>query len=135
LDDSANNFEGWGIDDFSITSTPPDACNDIRQDDTPAQAFILTYNPSITLPAEICPNGDYDFYKFYGYAGDHIVADIDAMRSGSLLDAYLSLLDSDGKTVIAENDDEVYAQIRDPLLNYTLPHDGIYLKLRAGNTL
>jgi hypothetical protein len=54
------------------------------------------------------------------------------MNIGSLLDAYLYLLDSDGKTVLAENDDEVYAQRRDPLIGYTLPKDGIYyLKLKA----
>jgi hypothetical protein len=34
--------------------------------------------------------------------------------------------------VLAENDDEVYAQRRDSLLSYTLPKEGIYyLKLRA----
>jgi hypothetical protein len=132
LDASANNYLGWGIDDFSITATPPANCSENRQDDTPAQASILTYNPSLTVPGEICPNGDIDYYKFSGRAGDRIVADIDAMINGSLLDSYLYLLDSDGKTVLAENDDEVYAQLRDPLIGYTLPKDGIYyLKLKA----
>jgi hypothetical protein len=132
LDASANNYPGWGIDDFSITKTPPSTCSENRQDDTPAQAFILTYNSSITTPGEICPNGDYDYYQFLGKAGDRIVADIDAMINGSLLDSYLYLLDTDGKTVLAENDDEVYAQLRDPLIGYTLPRDGIYyLKLKA----
>lgn len=132
LDASANNYPGWGIDDFSISATPPTNCSENRQDDTPAQAFILTYDPSLTTPGEICPNGDVDFYRFFGYAGDRIVADIDAMIQGSLLDAYLFLLDSDGKTVLVENDDEVYAQLRDPLIGYTLPKDGIYyLKLKA----
>jgi hypothetical protein len=132
LDASANNYPGWGIDDFSITKTPPSACSENRQDDTSAQAFILTYNSSITTPGEICPNGDYDYYQFLGNAGDRIVVDIDAMINGSLLDSYLYLLDTDGKTVLAENDDEVYAQLRDPLIGYTLPRDGIYyLKLKA----
>ncbi len=132
LDASANNYPGWGIDDFSITATPPSSCNENRQDDTPEQAFILAYDPSIRSPGEICPNGDYDFYKFYGNSGDHIVADIDAISENSLLDSYLYLLDTDGKTVLAENDDEVYAEKRDPLLNFTLPKDGIYyLKLKA----
>ncbi|OGO27069.1 MAG: hypothetical protein A2136_04795 [Chloroflexi bacterium RBG_16_54_11] len=132
LDAAANNYPGWGIDDFSITTTPPETCGDNRQDDTPGQAFLLTYDPSISVPGEICPNGDIDYYKFYGELGDRIVADIAAMEDSSLLDAYLYLLDSDGKTVLAENDDEVYAQIRDPRLFFTLPKDGIYyLKLRA----
>lgn len=132
LDAADNRFSGWGIDDFSITATPPSNCKEIRQDDTPADAFLLNYSTTLTIPDEICPNGDYDYFKFYGKAGDRIVADIDAMSNGSLLDPFLYLLDSDGQTVLAENDDEVYAQKRDPLLNYTLLKDGMYyLKLRA----
>jgi hypothetical protein len=132
FDSSANNYPGWGIDDFSITSTPPPTCGENRQDETPAQAFLLTYDPAITIPGEICPNGDYDYYKFYGTAGDHIVADVDAMVNGSPLDSYLYLLDTDGQTVLAENDDEVYGERRDPLLSYKLPATGYYyLKLKA----
>ncbi len=132
FDTSANNYSGWGIDDFSVTSTPPVTCGDNRQDDTPSQAFFLTYDPAFTIPGEICPNGDYDFYKFNGSAGDHIVADVDAMINGSSLDSYLFLLDTDGQTVLAENDDEVYSVRRDPLLSYTLTKSGVYyLKLKA----
>ena len=132
LDAFGNNFPGWGIDDFSITASPPSHCDENREDDTPSQAFLLTYDSNISMPGEICPNGDYDYYKFYGQAGDRIVVDIDAMIDGSLLDSYLFLLDSDGRTVLAENDDEVYAQKRDPLLAHTLVKDGEYfLKVRA----
>src|SRR4030042_1630134 len=132
LDGFGNNYNGWGIDDFSITATAPSNCDDNREDDTPAQAFLLTYDPTITIPGEICPNGDFDYYRFYGEAGDRIVVDIDAMDNGSPLDSYLYLLDRDGETVLAENDDEVYAKKRDPLLSYTLTKAGeYYLKLRA----
>ena len=132
FDADANNYPGWGIDDFSISATPPSNCGENRQDETPGQAFLLTYDPSITIPGEICPNGDYDYYRFFGKAGDRVVADIDAMINGSLLDPYLYLLDTDGQTVLAENDDEVYAQRRDPLIGYTLSKDGTYyLKLKA----
>lgn len=132
FDAEANNYPGWGIDDFSITATPPSACGENRQDETPEEASLLIYDPSITIPGEICPNGDYDFYRFSGKAGDHIVADIDAMINGSPLDSYLYLIDTDGQTVLAENDDEVYGQRRDPLIGYTLSKDGTYyLKLKA----
>ena len=132
MDASLNNFEGWGIDDFSITTNPPPDCSQARQDDTPADATLITYNPTSAYPDEICPGGDFDYYKFNGAWGDRVVADIDAMSNGSLLDSYLYLLDSDGVTVLAENDDEVYAERRDSLIGYTLPHDGVYyLKVRA----
>ncbi len=132
LDASANNYAGWGIDDFTVTADLPSQCTDNRVDESPSQAYLLTYNPSIPVPGEICPNGDYDFYKFHGYAGDRIVADVDAMINGSPLDSYLYLLDTDGNRVLAENDDEIYATLRDPLLSYTLPYEGdFYLKLKA----
>jgi hypothetical protein len=132
LDAFANNYPGWGIDDFSITTVPPINCTENRDDDTPSQAFFLTYDSALSMPGQICPNGDYDYYKFMGHTGDRIVVDVDAMSEGSLLDSYLFLLDSDGETVLAENDDEVYAQLRDPLLRHTLNEDGVYyLKLRA----
>jgi hypothetical protein len=132
VDAVRNNFSGWGIDDFSITALPPSTCGENREDDTPDQAFLLKYDSTLTVTGEICPNGDFDYYKFFGNAGDRIVADIDAMNNGSLLDSYLYLLDSDGQTILAENDDEVYAQKRDPLLSHTLSKDGVYyLKLRA----
>ena len=132
FDADANNYPGWGIDDFSITATPPSACGENRQDETPDQAFLLIYDSSITVPGEICPNGDYDYYRFSGKAGDRIVADIDAMINSSPLDSYLYLIDTDGQTILAENDDEVYGQRRDPLIGYTLTKDGTYyLKLKA----
>ena len=132
MDADANQFSGWGIDDLSITTTPPATCSDVRQDETPAQAFLLTYDTVITAPGDICPNGDYDYYTFYGNGGDRIVADVDAMINGSPLDSYLYLIDTDGQKVLAENDDEVYGQRRDPLISYTLPTTGrYYLKVRA----
>ena len=132
FDAVGNNYSGLGIDDISITATSPPNCDDNREDDTPAQAYLLTYDPNIKIPGAICPNGDYDYYKFYGEAGDRIVVDIDAMSGDSLLDSYLFLLDSDGQSILAENDDEVYAQKRDPLLSYQLKKAGLYyLKLRA----
>lgn len=86
MDLDANQYSGWGIDDLTITPVAPPTCSDSRQDDTPAQAFLLTYDASISMPGDICPNGDYDYFTFYGSAGDRIVADIDAIINGSPLD-------------------------------------------------
>jgi hypothetical protein len=132
FDAELNAYKGWGIDDFTITSTQPATCGENRQDETPQDAFELNYSETIINPAEICPGGDYDYYKFNGQAGDQIVVDVDAQTEGSPLDSYLVLIDSDGYSVLAEHDDEVYAERRDPLMAYTLPHNGIYyIKVRA----
>jgi len=132
MDAVLNGFDGWGIDDFSITTQPPAACTDLRQDDTPAQAYYLPYDVSLTTAGEICPNGDWDYYWFNGAAGQRIAVDINAQTEGSLLDPYIILYAGDGTTMLAENDDEIYAVRRDSLLGYTLPQDGIYyIKVRA----
>ncbi|RLC70660.1 MAG: hypothetical protein DRI52_06650, partial [Chloroflexi bacterium] len=87
LDDVFNDYRGWYIDDFEISTTPPPACSDGHEpNDTPAQATSIAYGQ--TLSADICPGGDYDFYTFTGAAGDKVVVDIDAEVNGSLLDSY-----------------------------------------------
>lgn len=126
MDGSLNAYAGWGIDDLSITATPPPSCSDTRLDDTPAQAYTLTYTTTFTSPAAICPGGDYDYYQFEGVAGERVVIDIDARVDGSEMDPYVVLFDSDGVSMLVENDDEVYITLRDSLLAYTLPHDGVY---------
>ena len=101
LDAVFNNFMGWYIDDFSITANAPPDCSDGENDFT--QAPLIAYG-SITNGL-ICPGGDLDFYKFQAIAGDRIGAYIAAQEIGSGLDPYLYLLDSDGHSVLAENDD------------------------------
>jgi hypothetical protein len=132
LDASMNDGQGWGIDDFSITSTSTVTCDNGDQGDLPEQAAEIVYSETDTIQAEICPGGDYDFYKFEGSVNDRIVIDIDAQSIESPLDSYLVLFDSDGHSILAEHDDEVYANNCDPLLAYSLPHDGwYYIKVRA----
>ena len=133
LDSFANGYDGWGIDDFSITAIPPRTCTDLREDDTPQQATPLVVNGPV-LEGEICPGGDVDYYSFTGQAGQRIVVNIDAESIGSKLDSYLVLYDTDGTTVLAEHDDEIYAQLRDSLLVYQLSKNGTYyVKTRAWN--
>lgn len=92
------------------------------------QATSMSYGE--TRQATICPSGEYDFYQFTGNAGDRIVVDINAQVNDSALDSYVYLLDSDGTTVLAQNDDES-GGILDSHLSYELSHDGVYyIKVR-----
>ncbi len=106
-------------------------CHDTTEpNDTPGEAISLTYGQ--TRSGYVCPAGDVDYYTFNGAAGDKIIIDVDAMSAGSLLDSYIFLLDSDGATTLAQNDDEIMGDLRDSILGYELPHDGwYYIKLRA----
>ncbi|MGC9398109.1 MAG: C1 family peptidase [Anaerolineae bacterium] len=111
-----------------VTSVDLAACNDEHElNDTPDLATDLSYGQ--TLDADICYIGDEDFYAFSGATGDKVVVDIDAQSEGSSLDSYLYLLDSDGTTVLAQNDDE--PTTLDAHLSHELPHDGTYyIKVR-----
>jgi hypothetical protein len=96
--------------------------------DTPAECTPIFFDVPITDPT-IAPAGDYDYYCFAGGGGQAIAADIDAWVVGSSLDPVLALFDSDGTTVLAQNDD--YDGL-DSYFEYTLPHDGIfYLRVRS----
>lgn len=121
-----NDYEGWYIDDVSITTTGPEPCD---QGDIEEGQLYTSY--SIAIPAEICAPGDIDLFAFAALQGEELVADVDALSIGSPLDAYLFVLDQDGASALAENDDQRIGFF-DPLLRFKAPRDGLYyLKLRA----
>jgi hypothetical protein len=133
LDGRDNSHQGWLIDDISIDTTGPPSCPGANEpNDSPATATALSM-PEVIL-TEICPAGDRDFYSFSGQAGDKFGVDIDAKVGGSLLDSYIYLLAADGRTIVAENDDEVWLTLLDSYLTTVLPEDGTYyLKVKAWN--
>lgn len=121
-----NDFDGWSIDDVNITISGPAACNYADAE----QGALLSSNAG-AIPAEICPPGNIDQFSFAALAGEQFVADVDAFSIGSPLDGYLFILDSDGASAVAENDDQRSGYF-DPLLRFTAPRDGLYsVKLRA----
>jgi murein DD-endopeptidase MepM/ murein hydrolase activator NlpD len=127
LDSAFNNYMGWFIDDFSIDETAPPTCSDTNN--TATQATLIAYGSATT--EKICPAGDIDFYKFNGKAGDQVGIAVVSQNPGAI-DPYTFLLDSDGTTLLAENDDQILHVNTDSFLSYKLPHDGTYfIKVRA----
>ncbi len=121
-----NDFEGWTIDDFSVTTSGPAAC-DLNDSE---EGTVLSYNAPPT-PGEICAPGDVDMFSFSANQGDVVVAEIDAYSEGSPLDAVLYVLDGDGASALAENDDQ-RSGFYDPLVRFVAPASGTYyLKVRA----
>ena len=124
--DSINNanHQGWLIDDIEITQGTQPACND--GNDQPASAELINFNQ--TLTRDICPGGDIDYYRFTGLAGERVVLDIDTPIGDPVdyLDLYLFLLDEDGRSELAQHDDEILGTILDPHLGYQLKRDGTY---------
>jgi hypothetical protein len=131
VDQERNAGKGWAIDDVRITGQAPEAgCADANGTPAAAQPIAL----KSTLAAAICPERDVDFYRFTAEAGQPLLVDVDArtLSPASRLDPYVFLLDGDGRSVLAENDDEQYGVRQDSLLSYTIQRSGTYyLKLRA----
>ncbi len=133
LDKHNNKFKGWYLDDVSISATEIVGCNDPLE---PNDAVNLAdpINLNTTIQSKICPAGDMDFYKFNANAGDHIGVYVKADRTNpnAILDPYVYLLDSDGTSVLAEDDDRVLAQLTDSEISYWVKRTGTYyLKIKA----
>ncbi len=128
-----NSFSGWRIDDVTISANAPDlSLAESSPNDSTAQATPLALNS--TVDGYICPAGDVDYYSFTVAGGETVTFDIDAQSENppSSLDTYIFLIDTDGRSVIAENDDEVSWQVRDSLLRYTFNRAGTYyLKVKS----
>ena len=129
IDEDRNTTFGWAIDDVTINTTAPNtACSDGNA--VPTLVFDKT------IDATICPEGDVDFYYVSAARGQKISFDIDAraLSPSSALDSYIYLLDQNGASVLAENDDEEYLKKVDSLLTYTFTRSGTYLlKVKAWN--
>jgi hypothetical protein len=131
IDEDYNLGAGWAIDDINVDSQAPNtSCADADGPDTRAPSIAL--DSSVT--GVICPERDIDYYRFTARAGQTVRLDINArnLTPASQLDSYLSLLDADGRSVIAENDDEAGGTTQDSLLSYTIRRDGTYfIKIKA----
>jgi len=132
LDASLNDFRGWFIDDFTIDTDPPPSCDsDGEPDESPASARSLSYGSSVDR--QICPQGDVDYFRFTGAAGDQIGISAVA-ETVSKPDTYLFLLDGNFASVLAENDDRYPGFQQDSFLTYRLTRSGTYyIKIRPWN--
>jgi hypothetical protein len=121
LDEYGNTNGGWAIDDFQIAAQAAPSCADPGEsNDTAATATALA---SSTLPGQICPAGDFDFYSFTATAGSRAVAKLEGF---SALKPYMELLDIDGTSVLAASDGGS--------VGYQIPVSGTYyVKVRSQN--
>jgi hypothetical protein len=130
MDAILNAFSGWYIDDVSVDIYIPPECVDVTEpDESPIQAQGVTYNTIVS--GDICPQGDVDYFRFTGEAGDRLGIFSRAL-SAHRPDSYLYLLDEDFSSILAENDDIIPGIQTDAYVTYQLLEDGVYfIKLRA----
>jgi hypothetical protein len=127
-DSLQNQFDGWYLDDLSITAEPPPDCGD--SNNSIPQALLISDGQK--LEGSICPGGDIDFYKFQGLEGDQVGIRTQAQVNGSPVDTVLTLIDSDGKSPLATNDDILQYERTDSFIYYRLARTGLYyIQVRA----
>jgi hypothetical protein len=112
---------------FALDATAD--CVAAEEDETARESTLMEL-PMI-VNGRIDRPGDEDRFRFAGRAGDTIVAEVSARRLGSPLDAVLTLLDGDGRT-LATNDDAddrgtgLLTHHADSRIVHRLPADGVF---------
>jgi murein DD-endopeptidase MepM/ murein hydrolase activator NlpD len=119
-----NDYEGWYIDDFSVTTDPPVTCSfpDLAGN-TSTHALGIALNS--TVDEVICPAGDLDYFQFNGIVNTWVTANIEH-PAGSPIDTVLQLIGEDGGSILMENDDERYPDILDSWIRFYIPRTGVY---------
>ncbi|MBB5208051.1 beta strand repeat-containing protein [Chiayiivirga flava] len=84
--------------------------------------------PQTVVRASLYPNGDVDVYSFTATAGDRVyAATMTSGSAGSSTDSQLTLLDSDGTTVLEFDDDNgTYASLSSSIAGTVIPATGTY---------
>lgn len=99
---------------------PREARNDGRET---AQSVAL----NSTVLGRMLEPTDVDFFKIEAKQGQRLSAEIEAVRLGveqGIPDLHVSLLDADGKRLIAADDSALFLQ--DPVVSLVAPRDGTY---------
>jgi len=90
------------VNPLALTATPGSCSDPYEPDGEPAAAHLLLIG-EIQPGHNFCPAGDADWYRFFGGRGKAYT--IQTFNLGIGVDTYLYLFDSDGTTVLAQNDD------------------------------
>ena len=110
VDNTLNTGDGWYVDNIQVDRSGPAAgCNEPSPNNSISgstkistgvqQSSVIFVHPVMWIITNLLPQ-----------PGNHLTMDIDAKSIGSALDPYLYLIDRNGKTVLAENDDEVASE-------------------------
>lgn len=100
--------------------------SDMREILEPRPNQTLEEAPWIEMPVSISgvisANAESDYFRFKARAGEKLIFDVQANRTGSPLDPAIEVLDAQGKE-LAKNED---THGLDPFLEFTVPEDGDY---------
>ena len=86
-----------------LATVPPPDVQESEPNNSSATANAVVFGN--VVGGVIDPTGDVDFFTFTALTGTVVNIDVVASQVGSSLDAFLVLYDTDGLTVLTENDD------------------------------
>ena len=114
----------WSHSNRSAALSLPPALNQVAEVEPNDSSLIATHAVlGDTASGVIDPIGDADYFAIDLAAGTDLLLDVDANQYGSSLDPILVLIDRDGRTVLAYNDD---ADGLDSRLRYLVSATGRY---------
>src|SRR6185436_9411454 len=101
---------------------------EVEPNGTSGTATPLGASPNLVVRANLFPSGDIDFYSFTATAGNRVyAATMTAFSAGNSTDSQLTLLASDGTTVIEFDDDNgSFAGLSSSIAGATIPTTGTY---------
>jgi uncharacterized repeat protein (TIGR01451 family) len=101
--------------------------SEVEPNGTTATATPLV-GTNLVVRANLFPNGDIDFYSFTANAGDKVyAAAMTSFSAGNSTDSQITLLASDGTTVLEFDDDNgSFAGLSSSIAGTTIPTNGTY---------
>jgi uncharacterized repeat protein (TIGR01451 family) len=101
--------------------------SEVEPNGTTATATPLV-GTNLVVRANLFPNGDIDFYSFTADAGDKVyAAAMTSFSAGNSTDSQITLLASDGTTVLEFDDDNgSFAGLSSSIAGTTIPTNGTY---------
>lgn len=129
IDELYNTGLGWAITDVRVSDDPAKVCSESADDGTPDKSREVPIGA--VLKGQICPAGDMDYFTFRVVKPQSFNASINITSEINGWQPTLTLLASDGKTIIVE----ASASGSSAQINTPLPEAGQYfLKVGAKNT-
>jgi Bacterial pre-peptidase C-terminal domain len=98
--------------------------NETEPNDARDKANRVPFNCIVN--GRVSPSEDVDWYVFPAKKGQRVIVECRAWRIDSRLDGTLNLYDSEGKELVASQDENIRDQKRDPFIDFDVPADGDY---------
>ena len=107
---------------FNVTEFP--GLNEVEPNDRRSRAQIIPLKPQVVY-GYMKGHADVDHYRLSAKAGERWLFDVQSIERGGFLEASIQILDSAGKELAFNEDQDEYLET--PRLSFSFPKDGDYM--------